>query len=533
MRKTLLALLLVAGMTPAFGQEKTFNLKISHWVPASHPLQKALEDWGAAVEKASGGTIKYQVFPAQQLGKAFDHYDMARDGIADVTYVNPGYQPGRFPIIGAGELPFLMSSAKGGSMGLDAWYRKYAATEMKDVKFCLAFIHSPSSFHSRTKKIVVPDDIKGMKIRPADATIANFVTLLGGTNVQSSAPEVRDIVERGVADGVTFPWGSLVLFGIDKVTKYHMDAPLYVTTFVLRDEQGQIQRDVRPPEEGDRRQLQHRSRRPRRRALGRVRGCRHRQDEGGAGPGNLQADAGADRAVEEGRRAAGQDLGRQRQESRRRSGRGDDRAEGLAHQVRRLGAITLVTLCRTRRQEPPAAARLAGSGGDMQRASMDRFIDGSNGSRPASSASSRWISFLSVLLRNTLNYSIPDSFDIGRMLLGILIFWGIAATSYRGTHITVDLVWANVGPRYQRLIDVFATLVLLFVVTVQTWTLFDKVRGTYNDHVLTFDMHMPVWPFFAVAWVGDVSAVLLIAIRTYRLIFHPEEMHDPKIKGTE
>jgi TRAP-type C4-dicarboxylate transport system substrate-binding protein len=245
LRKTLLALLptpflalfttlfLGALVSSATAQEKTFELKLSHWVPASHPLQKALEDWGAAVEKQSGGTIKYKVFPAQQLGKAFDHYDMARDGIADVAYVNPGYQPGRFPIIGAGELPFLMSDAKGGSMGLDAWYRKYAEKEMKDVKFCLAFIHSPSSFHSRTKKIVVPEDIKGMKIRPADATIANFVTQLGGTNVQSSAPEVRDIIERGVADAVTFPWGSLVLFGIDKVTKYHMDAPLYVTTFVF------------------------------------------------------------------------------------------------------------------------------------------------------------------------------------------------------------------------------------------------------------------------------------------------------------
>jgi len=173
------------------------------------------------------------VFPAQQLGKAFDHYDMARDGIADVTYVNPGYQPGRFPIIGAGELPFLMSDAKGGSEALDVWYRKYAPTEMKDVKFCLAFIHSPSAFHSRTKKIVVPGDVKGMKVRPADATMADLVTLLGGTNVQTSAPEVRDTIERGVADAVTFPWGSLVLFGIDKVTKYHMDAPLYVTTFVL------------------------------------------------------------------------------------------------------------------------------------------------------------------------------------------------------------------------------------------------------------------------------------------------------------
>ncbi|XUM24137.1 TRAP transporter small permease [Bradyrhizobium oligotrophicum S58] len=169
----------------------------------------------------------------------------------------------------------------------------------------------------------------------------------------------------------------------------------------------------------------------------------------------------------------------------------------------------------------------------MQRAFMDRIIDGIE-----------WIAaffvgivaldiFLSVLLRNTLNYSIPDSFDIGRMLLGILIFWGIAATSYRGTHITVDLIWGNVGPRYQRWIDIFATLVLLFVVTVQTWTLFDKVRGTYEDNVLTFDLHMPTWPFFAVAWIGDVSAVLLIAIRTYRLIFHPEEIHDPHVKPTE
>jgi TRAP-type C4-dicarboxylate transport system substrate-binding protein len=228
-----LAAALIAAAGIASAQEKTFELKLSHWVPASHPLQKALEDWGAAVEKDSGGTLHYKVYPAQQLGKAFDHYDMARDGIADLTYINPGYQPGRFPIISAGELPFLISATEGGSKGLDEWYRKYATKEMKDVKFCLAFIHSPSSFHSRTKKIVVPDDIKGMKIRPADATIASYMTLLGGTNVQAAAPEVRDVIEKGVADAVTFPWGSLVLFGIDKVTKFHMDAPLYVTTFAF------------------------------------------------------------------------------------------------------------------------------------------------------------------------------------------------------------------------------------------------------------------------------------------------------------
>jgi TRAP-type C4-dicarboxylate transport system substrate-binding protein len=226
----LLALALSAGA--ACAQDKTFELKLSHWVPPAHPLQKAMEDWGASIEADSGGTIKYKVYPAQQLGKAFDHYDMARDGIADVAYVSPGYQPGRFPIFDAANLPFMFANAKGGSAALNEWYRKYAAAEMKDVKFCFAFAHDPGSFHSRTKKIVVPDDIKGMKIRPAHATMASLVVSLGGNNVQSSAPEVRDILEKGVADAVTFPWGSVTLFGIDKVTKYHMEAALYTTSFV-------------------------------------------------------------------------------------------------------------------------------------------------------------------------------------------------------------------------------------------------------------------------------------------------------------
>jgi TRAP-type C4-dicarboxylate transport system permease small subunit len=169
----------------------------------------------------------------------------------------------------------------------------------------------------------------------------------------------------------------------------------------------------------------------------------------------------------------------------------------------------------------------------MKSASMDRFIDTIEWIAAAFVGIVALNIFIAVILRNTLNYAIPDSFDIGRMLLGILIFWGIAATSYRGGHITVDLIWANVSPKYQRWIDVFATLVLLFVVAVQTWTLFDKVHGTYNDNVLTFDMRIPTWPFFAVAWAGDASAVLLIAIRTYRLIFQPELLHDAKPTAVE
>jgi len=158
---------------------------------------------------------------------------------------------------------------------------------------------------------------------------------------------------------------------------------------------------------------------------------------------------------------------------------------------------------------------------------MDRFID-----------SIEWIAaifvgivaldvFVSILLREFFSYSIPDSYSFGQLLLGILIFWGIAATSYRGTHITVDLVYANIPPRWQRAMDVFATLVLLFVVVVQTYTLYDKVVTTRADNVQTFDLRVPTWPFFAIAWIGDVAAVVLVAVRTYRLIFHPELLKRP------
>ncbi len=155
---------------------------------------------------------------------------------------------------------------------------------------------------------------------------------------------------------------------------------------------------------------------------------------------------------------------------------------------------------------------------------MDRFID-----------SIEWIAavfigivaldvFLTVMLRYFFGVSIPDGYDFGQLLLGILIFWGIAATSYRGTHITVDLLWANVGPRWQRhhrhVRDAGAAVrrrgADLHAVR--------QGRSTHDSNVSTFDLRLPVWPFFLVAWLGDVAAVLLIAVRTYRLIFHPEMM---------
>ena len=101
-------MLLGAGLAlPALAQDKPIQLKISLWLPPAHPLVVTTKEWPASLEAASGGTIKSTIFPSEQLGKAFDHYDIVRDGIADVGYINPGYQPGRFPVINAAQLPFI------------------------------------------------------------------------------------------------------------------------------------------------------------------------------------------------------------------------------------------------------------------------------------------------------------------------------------------------------------------------------------------------------------------------------------------
>jgi len=87
------ALLAVAGLLggPAGAEEPKVEFKLSHWLPPAHPLQQAIADWAASLKADSGGTLTAVIFPAEQLGKAFDHYDMARDGIADAAFVNPGY----------------------------------------------------------------------------------------------------------------------------------------------------------------------------------------------------------------------------------------------------------------------------------------------------------------------------------------------------------------------------------------------------------------------------------------------------------
>jgi len=158
------------------------------------------------------------------------------------------------------------------------------------------------------------------------------------------------------------------------------------------------------------------------------------------------------------------------------------------------------------------------------RGPVDRFIDLIEVTAAGFLAVVTLLTFVSVILRYFFAWSIPDSYDFTRLLLGILIFWGMAVASYRGDHITVDLLW-SAAPRWaKRVMDVFSAVVTLAAMATFTWMFAEKVLDTRADHVGTFDLRQPVWPYYLVAWIGLAAAVLLLVLRTARLVFWPERL---------
>jgi len=221
------ALAVAALAGPAQAADKKVNLRLSHNLPTTNPLHYGvLVPWAQSIEKESGGSIAIQVFPAQQLGPAKDHYNLARDGIADLAFYLVGIEPGRFPIVTAAEMPFLVADTAKGSRALYEWYQPYAKKEMADVKVCTMFYDGGGTIHSK-KRIESPTDLAGLKIRSPNVMAANFYRLSGASPVQLSASDAAEAVERGVVDAISFPWNLLQALGADRALTYHLDMNFY------------------------------------------------------------------------------------------------------------------------------------------------------------------------------------------------------------------------------------------------------------------------------------------------------------------
>jgi TRAP-type transport system periplasmic protein len=214
----------VAGMTAgmsAQAAEPEFTFKMHHFLPPMSAVHHDfLEPWAQKVMADSNGRIKIDIFPSMQLGGTPPQlFDQARTGVADITWTVGGYTPGRFPKAGVFELPFMPVSADATSMAIQEYAEEEMQDELSDVHLLAIHTHSPGSLHARKGEIKTAADLKNLKMRAPNKSMAETISLLGGTPVFMPAPQLPSALSKGVLDVAVLP------FEVGKSMKIHQLAP--------------------------------------------------------------------------------------------------------------------------------------------------------------------------------------------------------------------------------------------------------------------------------------------------------------------
>lgn len=242
-RRTLLkstaAVALGAPVLSSLAQQ-TVTLKFHTFMaPQSNVWLNMHKAWMDKVEKESGGRIKFEGYPAMQLGGTpVQLYDQAKDGVVDIIWTLPGNTAGRFPRVEVFELPFMMTNAEATSKAYWEYVQTVAADEFKDTQVLALQVHGPGMFHTKEKQIKTAADLKGLKMRGPTRQITKMLGYLGATPVGMPLPGIPDALSKGTIDGAVIPWEVVPSVKVHELTKFHSEfepsgGALYTTTFVM------------------------------------------------------------------------------------------------------------------------------------------------------------------------------------------------------------------------------------------------------------------------------------------------------------
>jgi TRAP-type C4-dicarboxylate transport system substrate-binding protein len=212
-----LALAAAVGSVLALPAQAQTTLTFSSWVPPTHHLTLWQQNWAADVEKATGGRVKFQSLPKAPAAPP-GTFDAVRDGLVDLSYVTASYTPARHILPLMAELPGAGATAEINSVAFSRihWKHFQKVGEYNGVKLLAVWTHGPGQMFTK-KKISTLADFKNMKIRTGGGISEEVITALGGSPFFKPAPESYELLNSGVADGVFFPFESIVSFKLDKV----------------------------------------------------------------------------------------------------------------------------------------------------------------------------------------------------------------------------------------------------------------------------------------------------------------------------
>lgn len=222
---------MVSGPERATAQQP-IELKLAHFLPTANGIHKDfLEPWAHDIEACSGGKVKVTIYPAgTQLANIARLYEEVQTGVVDIAHGLSGIPAGRFERVRLMELPFMVKTADAAAKTL--WdLEPLLAPDFSGVK--LLALHSPNAgqIHTVSKRVRTIEDLKGLRIRFPSEAIKLMLEQLGAVPVGLPPGAVYENMEKGVIDGAAFTWDTMDSFKLAEITKYHLDAQFYVTTF--------------------------------------------------------------------------------------------------------------------------------------------------------------------------------------------------------------------------------------------------------------------------------------------------------------
>jgi TRAP-type C4-dicarboxylate transport system substrate-binding protein len=212
-RRTLLGTA-AAGATviamPSVLRAAPVKLKLSHYLPPQHQINTELKRWADELRQKSNGELDIEVFPAGQMGPPPRQFDLARTGVADISFFFTALVPGRFPLSEVLGAPFLFTNAAGKPLSaaqasfIGTNLREDLAAEFAGTELLYSVLSPTVGFFMRDKQVKTPDDVKGLKIRPTSTTMGSHLKSWGAVPTTIAPAEVSDAIAKGVVDGAIF-----------------------------------------------------------------------------------------------------------------------------------------------------------------------------------------------------------------------------------------------------------------------------------------------------------------------------------------
>jgi TRAP-type C4-dicarboxylate transport system substrate-binding protein len=237
--KSTAAAALSAPALTGFAQQAVTLKFHTFMAPQSNVWLNMHKAWMDKVEKDSGGRIKFEAYPAMQLGGTpVQLYDQARDGVVDIVWTLPGNTAGRFPRIEVFELPFMMTNAEATSKAYWEYFQTQAPDEFKETQVIALHVHGPGVIHTADKPVRNVNDMRGLKVRAPTRQVTKLVGALGATPVGMPLPQIPDALSKGTISGCVIPWEVVPSVKVNELTKFHAEfdpagGSLYTTTFVM------------------------------------------------------------------------------------------------------------------------------------------------------------------------------------------------------------------------------------------------------------------------------------------------------------